>query len=129
MPPAIENAAREVIAAVRSGGDVAIRAFTQKFEGRRLEALELERDEWRAQAGNVAVEVRPRWSAPPSASRPFTSASATPRSRSSRRRARRLARDAAARVGLYVPGGTARYPSTVLMTAIPAKSPACARSS
>ncbi|HYQ80905.1 MAG TPA: histidinol dehydrogenase, partial [Anaeromyxobacteraceae bacterium] len=26
-----------------------------------------------------------------------------------------------ARVGLYVPGGTARYPSTVLMTAIPAK--------
>jgi len=25
------------------------------------------------------------------------------------------------RVGLYVPGGTARYPSTVLMTAIPAK--------
>jgi histidinol dehydrogenase len=26
-----------------------------------------------------------------------------------------------ARVGLYVPGGTARYPSTVLMTAIPAR--------
>jgi histidinol dehydrogenase len=26
-----------------------------------------------------------------------------------------------ARVGLYVPGGTARYPSTVLMTALPAK--------
>ena len=26
-----------------------------------------------------------------------------------------------ARVGLYVPGGTARYPSSVLMTAIPAK--------
>ena len=46
-----------MIAAVRSGGDAAIRAFTQKFEGRRLGALELERDEWRAQAGNVAVEV------------------------------------------------------------------------
>jgi histidinol dehydrogenase len=26
-----------------------------------------------------------------------------------------------ARVGLYVPGGTARYPSTVIMTAVPAK--------
>src|SRR5437773_2765926 len=25
------------------------------------------------------------------------------------------------RVGLYAPGGTARYPSTVLMTAVPAK--------
>jgi histidinol dehydrogenase len=29
--------------------------------------------------------------------------------------------DPLARVGLYVPGGTARYPSSVLMTAIPAR--------
>ncbi|HWU86654.1 MAG TPA: histidinol dehydrogenase, partial [Kofleriaceae bacterium] len=32
-----------------------------------------------------------------------------------------LRRTPLARVGLYVPGGTARYPSSVLMTAIPAK--------
>src|SRR5262249_61653263 len=29
--------------------------------------------------------------------------------------------DPLARVGVYVPGGTARYPSTVLMTAVPAR--------
>ena len=32
------------------------------------------------------------------------------------------------RVGIYVPGGKAAYPSSVLMNAIPRKSPACARS-
>ena len=42
VPPAIESAAREVIAAVRVGGDAAVRALTEKFEGRKLDALELD---------------------------------------------------------------------------------------
>ena len=32
------------------------------------------------------------------------------------------------RVGIYVPGGKAAYPSSVLMNAMPARSPASARS-
>lgn len=57
VPHAIEDAAREVIATVRSGGDAAIRALTEKFEGRKLTSLELDRTQWRAQAANVEAPV------------------------------------------------------------------------
>ena len=64
-----------------------------------------------------------RWRRPPPTSAPITSAR---RSRRGARRSRR-ARSSARRscrwraAGLYVPGGLADYPSSVLMTAIPAQ--------
>ena len=58
VPPAIEAAAREVIASVRAGGDATVRALTEKFEGRKLDALELDRARWSDHAATIAAPVR-----------------------------------------------------------------------
>src|SRR5436190_21461898 len=58
LPGTVEAAARAVIAEVRAGGDQAVRAATQRFEGRSLAALELSRAEWEAAAATVAAPVQ-----------------------------------------------------------------------
>src|SRR3569623_2952508 len=58
IPEHIETAARDVIRAVRKGGDAAIRELTQRFEKRTLTALELPRAEWEAIASRVDARTR-----------------------------------------------------------------------
>jgi histidinol dehydrogenase len=125
--PAVEAGARDTIDAVRTGGDTAVRELTQRFEGRALAALEIDRDEWHRAADRVAPDV----------ARALARAHARI-ARFHEEEARRLAGcgfaltddegahlelrlQPLARVGLYAPGGTARYPSSVLMTAVPAR--------
>ena len=57
LPPAIDEAARTTIAEVRAGGDAALRALTERFERRKLEAIELPAAEWDALAARTAPEV------------------------------------------------------------------------
>src|SRR5664279_1359878 len=122
LPEAVEAGARAILADVRRRGDEALRELTQRFEGRTLSAIELPRAEWELAAAQVAPAVR------------AALAAATKRIRDYHQRERyesfesfepgiRLAcrYSPLGRVGIYVPGGTARYPSTVLMTAVPAK--------
>jgi histidinol dehydrogenase len=122
LPEAVESGARAILADVRSRGDEALRALTHRFEGRTLSAIELSRADWESAAAQVAPKVR------------AALAEAAKRIRHYHQRERyesyesiepgiRLACrfSAIGRVGIYVPGGTARYPSTVLMTAVPAK--------
>jgi histidinol dehydrogenase len=122
MPDEIDAAARGVIADVRARGDAAVRELTHKFEGRRLEALELGRAARDAEAARVAPAVR----------RALEQAAARVRAFHQRERhasfdlvegGMRIGSrvDPLARVGIYVPGGTARYPSSVIMTAVPAR--------
>jgi len=121
-PPAIENAAREIIAAVRSGGDAAIRALTEKFEGRKLASLELDRTQWRAQAANVAVPVLAALERAAERIEAFHERERYPSFEMEAAGARVGSRvTPLRRIGVYAPGGTARYPSTVLMAAIPAR--------
>ena len=109
---------------VRARGDAAVRELTARFESRTLAELELSRAEWEALAGRVDPAVRE------------SLVRAAERIRAYHRREAdgqqgfeiiepgiRLGCrvTALARVGIYVPGGTARYPSTVLMTAVPAR--------
>jgi histidinol dehydrogenase len=121
-PASIETAARDVIRQVRRRGDAAVRELTEKFEGRGVDALELPRGAWEEQASHVAPGVR------------LAITRAAGRVRAFHERERYASFEIAdagvrvgsrvtplARVGLYVPGGTARYPSTVIMTAVPAK--------
>jgi histidinol dehydrogenase len=121
-PHEIEAAARAVIADVRKRGDAAVRELTAKFERRTLTSFELPRVEWDALAAKVAPDVR------------AAIQRATARVRAFHEREKYTSFEIAdgglrvgcrfaplARVGLYVPGGTARYPSTVYMTAVPAK--------
>jgi len=121
-PVSIETAARDVIHQVRRRGDAAVRELTEKFEQRGVDALELPRAAWEEQASRVAAGVRLA----------ITRAAARVRAFHERETYRsfeiveggvRVGSRVTplARVGLYVPGGTARYPSTVIMTAVPAK--------
>jgi histidinol dehydrogenase len=122
LPAAIEASAREVIAEVRAHGDQAVRAFTQRFEGRALESLELSRRDWDAEAAKVAPQVRTALERAAARIRAFHQRELHPGFEMNEDGVRLGLRvTPLQRVGLYVPGGTARYPSTVLMTAIPAK--------
>ena len=122
IPESVESGARAIVAEVRRQGDAALRELTQRFERRTLAAIELPHVDWEAAAARVPAPVR------------AALAEAARRIRSYHERERyqsyetveagvRLAcrYSPLERVGIYVPGGTALYPSTVLMTAVPAK--------
>jgi histidinol dehydrogenase len=122
VPSSVETAAREVIAAVRAGGDAAVRALTEKFEGRKLESLELDRARWSAQAATVAAPVRQALERAAARIQAFHEQERYPSFEIESAGARVGSRvSPLARVGVYAPGGTARYPSSVLMAAIPAR--------
>jgi histidinol dehydrogenase len=117
--PAVQKAVRTILADVRKRGDVAVRAYTRKFDGVSpkefkltnglVEAIPAEQ----AQALRAAHErIRAFHEKQLQKSWDFTDAEGT-----------RLGQQVSAldRVGLYVPGGKAAYPSSVLMNAVPAK--------
>ena len=123
VPEHIETAARDVIRAVRKGGDAAIRELTQRFEKRTLDALELPRREWEAIASRVDARTRGAIERAAARIRAFHEReryqSFELREPSGVRLGLRVAPLGLA--GIYVPGGKALYPSTVLMTAVPAR--------
>ena len=122
VPEHIEAAARQAIALVRARGDAAVRELTERFEGRHLDALELSRAVWQEMAARVQPAVRSALAHAAARVRAFHQQEQHPGFEIDDDGVRVGCRvDPLGRVGLYVPGGTARYPSTVLMTAIPAK--------
>jgi histidinol dehydrogenase len=125
VPEAIEQAARTVLREVRARGDAAVREFTQRFENRTLTALELPRETWLAQAAAVTGRLRAALERAAQRVRRFHERERDhmPRSFAYEEDGIRLGSIVSPldRVGLYVPGGTALYPSTVLMTATVAR--------
>ncbi len=118
----IEAAARSIVGAVRARGDEAVRELTRRFEQREIASFELSASDWDQAVARVAPELR----------QALAEGAARIRSYHEREQYRsyetvetgirlRCRYSALTRVGVYVPGGTARYPSTVLMTAVPAK--------
>ena len=111
-----------MIAKVRAGGDAAVRALTAEFDKRQLDALELPAAEWDALAARVAPEVRAAIEHAARRVRAFHERERHASFEISEDGVRVGSRvDPLARIGIYVPGGKARYPSTVIMTAIPAR--------
>ncbi len=109
---------------VRARRDEAVAEYTRKFDGREPDggSYEIDASRWDALAAQVAPAVREALELAATRIRTFHE--------HQRDRDVELVLDGVrlelrhaplARVGLYVPGGTARYPSSVLMTAIPAK--------
>lgn len=122
LPEAVESAARAVIDDVRARGDAAVRELTLRFEKRSLDALELPRAEWESAAATVDPRVRTALERAAARIRAYHQREKHPGFEWSEGGARVGCRvTALERVGIYVPGGTARYPSTVLMTAVPAR--------
>src|SRR5262250_2605784 len=121
----VEEAVRTIIAEVAAWGDEALVAFTRKFDRVEMEA------------SGLRVTLAEIDDAFASCDRAARDALALARDRIEAYHRRQLPRDerftdplgvelgwrwtATAAVGLYVPGGTAAYPSSVLMNAIPAK--------
>ena len=116
------DAVREILAEVRKRGDAAVREYTQRFDGVAL-------DDVRVDPAELAAALRVT---PPDLREALEVAKANIVAfhRTQLRGDARHERDglvvqelrrAIDRAGLYVPGGRARYPSTVLMTALPAR--------
>lgn len=126
VDPAVENTVRGILADVRARGDVALVEYTRRFDRRDVTsaaALEVPKSRLKQATKSIGKEqlaalkqaakrVRRYHQKQKTESWCYTEADGTV-----------LGQQVTAleRVGLYVPGGKAAYPSTVLMNAIPAK--------
>lgn len=124
--PKVEATVKQIVADVRARGDDALVEYTRRFDRRDLSttaeleiprsrlreaARALTRDQYEALA-NAAERIRAYHERSRAESWSYTEPDGT-----------RLGQQVTPldRVGLYVPGGKAAYPSSVLMNAIPAK--------
>jgi len=114
-------AVRAILAEVRAHGDAALRDYTARFDGVELRDLRIPEAELAAALESVPSEVRAALELArdriaehhrAQLHEPVEHAADGVRIRSYRR--------PVDRVGCYVPGGRAAYPSTLLMTAVPA---------
>ena len=117
----------EIIATVRRDGDKALFAYAEQFDGVKLDALEVPREEIDAAAERVdpkfyAVLKEAAENVKAFHSRQVREGFEIKKQDGVILGQRVLPLD---RVGIYVPGGTAAYPSTVLMDCIPAKLAGC----
>ena len=120
--PEVERVVREIVTDVRARGDAALLELGRRFDSPALSSIEVGAAEW----DSSVHQVDP-------ASRAAVEAAAANITRFHEKQVRANWMDEADgrvtgqmiqpldRVGVYVPGGTAVYPSSVLMTAIPAK--------
>ena len=124
--PEVDAAVREIVAAVRRDGDAAVLEYTRRFDGVAADTL--------AELRVPADEIDAAWDAAGAGERAaLTEAAARIRAYHEHQRQdswHYLDEDGSTlgqritpldRVGVYVPGGKASYPSSVLMNAIPAR--------
>ena len=120
---AVADSVAAIVEAVRERGDAAVREFTERFDGAALDRFRVTNDECRAAVEATPPEVR--------------DALEVAAGRINEYHQKQIGQPPAAysadgvtvteairpvdRAGLYVPGGRAAYPSTVLMTSIPAR--------
>ena len=115
---------RAIIADVRRRGDAAVRELTERFDGCTLDDLRVPADELRAALDAAAPELRAALDVAADRIREYHAAQLAAPEPVLERDGVMLRETGGARsgrAGLYVPGGRAAYPSTVLMTAIPAQ--------
>lgn len=115
-------AVRAILDDVRRNGDAAVRELTARFDGVELTDLRVPQEEIDAAAQAASPELRAALEAACASIEAFH--------RQQRRDTHRYERNGLVvegrsvpvdRAGLYVPGGRGAYPSTVLMTAVPAR--------
>ena len=119
----IEDAVREILLQVRTRGDQAVREYAQKFDGWCPQRLELSREEME----EIAKDCDPAFLT--SLKKAAENIRAFHQRQKQQSRIDPLANGIITgqrvrglhRAGVYVPGGTAGYPSSVLMNVIPAQ--------
>ena len=113
----LEPEVKQIIDEVRGGGDAALFGFTLKFDRVKLSSLEVTKEQIKDAYRRVDEELV---SALKLAAERIGSFHQKQKDSLAKPPAGQLIRPLE-RVGVYAPGGTASYPSTVLMTAIPAR--------
>lgn len=123
----VSDAVSEILRNVRAHGDAALRMYTEKFDGVQLTDLEVTKAELEAGAAQVEPEFLRILEEAAENIRAFHERQVRGSFLISEKNGVVMGQKVMpiARVGLYVPGGTAAYPSTVLMDSIPAKIAGC----
>ncbi len=116
-----EQVVRHIIAEVRSRGDDALLDFTSKIDGVELTCLEVDRQRITSAYQEVDSGLVAALELAAGRIRSFHTSQRDSIGKGFTVDGLRQLIRPLERVGLYAPGGTAAYPSTVLMTAIPAK--------
>ena len=112
---------------VSQRGDSALRDYAERFDGAKLTALEVSAEEIDAAFAQISPELLKAMELAAENIRAFHSAQLRQGFTIERTDGVVMGQKITPieRVGLYIPGGTAAYPSTVLMLAIPAKLAGC----
>ena len=123
VPREVEDTVREIIARVTEAGDEALFDYTERFDGVRLSELRVTKREMEQALEELDSHLLAVLHLAAENIRAFHRHQLQNGFMLTERAGVMLGQRVTAieRVGLYVPGGTASYPSTVLMDAIPAK--------
>jgi histidinol dehydrogenase len=116
-----EQMVERIVTDVRERGDVALREYTLRLDKAELGCLEVSEREWEAACKKVSHSVQQALETAAERIRLFCEMSGEHGPSEFSRGGLGQMVQPLERVGLYAPGGTASYPSTVLMTAVPAK--------
>ena len=124
----VESSVRTILAEVKKNGDAALRAFTKKFDGAVIKSFAVTRREireaYKAESKDVIRALR---FAKKNIERFHKTTVTLQEKRVTTEKGVTVWREfrPIERVGLYIPGGKAAYPSTVLMLAVPATIAGC----
>ncbi len=111
-----------IVGDVRNDGDAALRRYTEAFDGMSPEAFEVPRAEWQAARRRIGSDLERALVTAADRIRAFhehqpSQSWIEPTSQGTFGQIVRPLD----RIGIYTPGGTAAYPSSLLMTAVPAR--------
>ncbi len=123
IAPEISATVADILQAVRTGGDEKIKKFTDRFDRCKVEELRVPQSAIARSVAGLCASTRTLFENTIMNVRKFHELQIQPewsghKSEGSRAGVRY---NAIGNAGLYVPGGRAAYPSTVIMTAIPAQ--------
>jgi len=123
----VTDAVRAIIADVAKNGDAALFAYSKKFDRAELTALEVTEAEFDAALASIPDELRAAMELAAQNIRAFHSMQKREGFKIEQPDGTYMGQFVTPieKVGLYVPGGTASYPSSVFMNAIPAKIAGC----
>jgi len=123
----VEDIVRGIIADVAQNGDSALIAYAKKFDRAELACLEVTQEELDDALLSISPELLDAMQTAAENIRAFHSMQLREGFRLERPNGVYMGQKVTPieKIGLYIPGGTASYPSTVFMNAIPAKLAGC----
>jgi len=123
----VEDIVRGIIADVAENGDRALIAYAKKFDRAELDALEVTKEELDDALLSMPADLLDAMQVAAENIRAFHSMQLREGFRLERPNGVYMGQKVTPieKIGLYIPGGTASYPSTVFMNAIPAKLAGC----